>query len=68
MCDICNKPELELLKEKLAEKKIKYQLEVGCQSMCAVGERFQFAIVDGQVIMKQTQKELIEEIINRIVE
>ncbi len=67
ICDVCNQPDVELIKKRLNENNIEYQIEIGCLNMCAVGEKFQFALVDGQVIMKNDQKELIEEILNKIV-
>lgn len=67
MCDICNSPNVDLLETKLKKNKIKYKLELGCQNMCAVGQKHQFAIVNGQVIIKTNQIDLIDEILSKIV-
>ncbi len=61
VCDICDVTNIESIKKNLKdEKNISYT--VGCHNMCALGRRKQFAILNGSVIIAETEEELVQKI------
>ncbi len=61
-CDKCNGFDSNELVKKLKELDSSAKIMVGCQSMCIVGSKKPFVIVNGILVVANSIDELIEKI------
>ncbi len=64
ICDQCEVMNVESLQKKLINLPLK--IEIGCHNLCAIGQKKQFAVLNGQVLMAETEDELVEKIKNSL--
>lgn len=65
-CNICSGFDGDLLKDKLEKLDPSASIDVKCQSMCAIGSKGPFVIVNGIPVMDNTVDGLILKVENMI--
>lgn len=62
ICNKCKGYDFEVLKKELEKLDTSAKIMVGCQSMCAIGAKRPFVIVNGIPVIEESIEEVIKKV------
>ncbi len=62
ICNKCRGYDFEKLKKELEKLDLSAKIMVGCQSMCAIGAKRPFVIVNGIPVIEESIEEVIKKV------